>query len=651
LSYHRAPALRPVALILVAVLVAVTTPAAAMRIVTYNVLNFPGTTGTARQDDFRTVLYEVDPDVIVVQEMLSLAGANQFLNNVLNYGGTGEYAAAPFVDGYDTDNACYYRVSAVEFVSNQQIGTALRDISEYVLKPVGYSSSDAEFAIYSLHLKAGSTSSDLAKRLAETTILRDHLNALPTGSHFIVAGDYNIRASTEAAYQELVESQADNDGRSKDPINRPGTWHDNYSFADIHTQSPRTTQFGGGATGGMDDRFDLLLISYACDDGSAFDFIPGTHVAYGNDGLHMNQAINYGTNYAVSAEVADALHEAADHLPVFADFQIPAKISAPALLAFGTVIVGATAEENLPVGNVAVSPADELDYSLAAPAGFAAPGGSFSAAADASNDHVVSMDTGTVGYRSGSLLVSSNDLDDPSWAVALSGTVVGHANPSLADGVIALLDTIDFGTHEYGAFPYGPFSVYNDGYSALQALLEVYDAEIVGGDARFSFVDGFTVEQAGMDPAEYTLAFDDDGAVENVTYEATLTLSTRDESGLRGGVDLPDLTVHLAATVEGGTSVPDAILALALAPALPNPFSEGTSLRLALPQATDVIVTVYDVRGRLVRTLSDGGLPGGTHEIVWDGRDSRGADVGSGIYFCRAEVGSWTESRKLVLLR
>ncbi|MCH6573843.1 MAG: hypothetical protein IH795_01365, partial [Bacteroidetes bacterium] len=43
-------------------------------------------------------------------------------------------------------------------------------------------------------------------------------------------------------------------------------WHNNFSFVEIHTQSPRTRQFGGGANGGMDDRFDMILTSQSIND-------------------------------------------------------------------------------------------------------------------------------------------------------------------------------------------------------------------------------------------------------------------------------------------------------------------------------------------------------------------------------------------------
>ena len=60
---------------------------------------------------------------------------------------------------------------------------------------------------------------------------------------------------------------------------------------------------------------------------------------------------------------------------------------------------------------------------------------------------------------------------------------------------------------------------------------------------------------------------------------------------------------------------------------------------------------IYDIAGRLVKTLVDADRAGGVYEAVWTGRDANGVGVASGIYFCRAEIGSMTEVRKVVLLR
>jgi hypothetical protein len=73
-----------------------------------------------------------------------------------------------------------------------------------------------------------------------------------------VAGDLNIYDSYEPAYQLMMSA---GDAKLYDPISQPGNWHNNVSFAAIHTQSTRTEAFGGGATGGLDDRFDQILVT------------------------------------------------------------------------------------------------------------------------------------------------------------------------------------------------------------------------------------------------------------------------------------------------------------------------------------------------------------------------------------------------------
>jgi hypothetical protein len=262
------------------------------------------------------------------------------------------------------------------------------------------------------------------------------------------------------------------------------------------------------------------------------------------------------------------------------------------------------------------------------------------------------MDTATVGAKSGDLIISSNDLDSPTWDVALSGTVVDHATPSLDGLSVVLMDTVDFGSHDIGAFGIESFFVYNQDYGGLEALLDVHDLAIVGGEGRFSFDGGFTPQLIGGTPSEYELVFDDNGASLNTLYEATLTLATRDDPSVSGGTDLSDLTVHLSAFVTDGTSVPeDGVFALALSPGSPNPFTERTALSLALPEAASAVVEIYDVTGRLVTTLVDGVLPAGENAVTWDGRDARGRQAATGIYFCRAQVGEWHEARKVVLLR
>jgi endonuclease I len=83
----------------------------------------------------------------------------------------------------------------------------------------------------------------------------------------------------------------------------------------------------------------------------------------------------------------------------------------------------------------------------------------------------------------------------------------------------------------------------------------------------------------------------------------------------------------------------------------PNPFNPTTTVSFSLSRDAQVELLVHDVAGRLVASLAHGELPAGRHAVVWDGRDSRGLEAASGIYFYSLTVGDSHERRKMVLLK
>jgi hypothetical protein len=91
--------------------------------------------------------------------------------------------------------------------------------------------------------------------------------------------------------------------------------------------------------------------------------------------------------------------------------------------------------------------------------------------------------------------------------------------------------------------------------------------------------------------------------------------------------------------------------AFRLAQNFPNPFNPVTRIRYEIEASATVALRIYDVEGRLVRRLAGGYRAQGRHEELWDGRDGRGRAVASGIYYYRLDAGSFTETRKMVLLR
>lgn len=88
-----------------------------------------------------------------------------------------------------------------------------------------------------------------------------------------------------------------------------------------------------------------------------------------------------------------------------------------------------------------------------------------------------------------------------------------------------------------------------------------------------------------------------------------------------------------------------------LEPNYPNPFNPLTTIPFTLARPGAAVLSVHDAAGRLVRILAAGVYPAGRHLAIWDGRDDRGAAVGSGLYYCRLASGGATAASKLILVR
>ena len=169
-----------------------------------------------------------------------------------------------------------------------------------------------------VHLKASNSTSDQQQRLSEVNALRSFTNSLPNGDEFAVLGDFNIYTSTEPAYQRLLQTEVGSEGHFIDPLNLSGTWNQS-SYAPFHTQSSRIRALSdSGSTGGLDDRFDMILNSKGMTEEGGIKYIPGSLKPLGNDGNHYNDSINQRPNTSVPDSIADAIYYGSDHLPVTA---------------------------------------------------------------------------------------------------------------------------------------------------------------------------------------------------------------------------------------------------------------------------------------------------------------------------------------------
>ena len=95
----------------------------------------------------------------------------------------------------------------------------------------------------------------------------------------------------------------------------------------------------------------------------------------------------------------------------------------------------------------------------------------------------------------------------------------------------------------------------------------------------------------------------------------------------------------------------EAPAAYSLAQNFPNPFNPSTTIRFDMKEKGLVTLKIFDVSGRLVRTLADEVRDAGAYSVIWDGRNNLGADASSGIYFYKMETVGFLATKKLVLLR
>ncbi|HSG29385.1 MAG TPA: FlgD immunoglobulin-like domain containing protein, partial [Candidatus Krumholzibacterium sp.] len=100
-----------------------------------------------------------------------------------------------------------------------------------------------------------------------------------------------------------------------------------------------------------------------------------------------------------------------------------------------------------------------------------------------------------------------------------------------------------------------------------------------------------------------------------------------------------------------GDDVPDTPLATYLGQNYPNPFNPVTTIAFGLSRASHVSLKVYDSAGRLVRVVLDEDRAPGHYKVAWNGLNSRGAPVSSGIYYYRLVSQTFDETRKMVMLR
>jgi hypothetical protein len=151
------------------------------------------------------------------------------------------------------------------------------------------------------------------------------------------------------------------------------------------------------------------------------------------------------------------------------------------------------------------------------------------------------------------------------------------------------------------------------------------------------------------------------------TFSGPVGFETADESYLDGGLEVGVTYYYRVLAIDAqdnvsepsdpvshlfeGTGVPEEFEA-SVSFVRPNPSSGEATVAYTVPSdGASVTMDVFDVRGRHVRVLLDLHQEGGAYQAIWDGRDARGEEVASGIYFFRVAIDDLEEVRKVVLIR
>ena len=315
----------------------------------YNILNYSDTEVSQNKTPFlSTILNEVSPDLLMVCEVVDEIGSNYlFENAIIPF--NEDFEKAPFEENqsgsYSLQQMVYYNSNKLILEESRVITADTRDINQYTFKinTENAESNPIRMEVFVTHLKASTGTSNRQRRLNSIQSFVSYTNNIADDSYVLFAGDLNFYTSNEEGYQHLIDDR--NPIVMIDPIDRPTPnfpddgvdYYENYnstyfwnnsSFRDIHSQSTRTTNNGliddSGSTGGLDDRFDFIMMSENFNMSTDLYYINDSYQVIGNNGNCYNSFINNpNCSGGYSQTLRDALIEFSDHLPVVMEMETP----------------------------------------------------------------------------------------------------------------------------------------------------------------------------------------------------------------------------------------------------------------------------------------------------------------------------------------
>ena len=286
---------------------------------------FETNNNTQRKDEcIRTIVNYVKPDIFTVCEFgATQALQTDFLRHNLNINGANYWQSDNIINYANSNiiNHIFYDSRKMGLKKHVALRTNPRDtdVYELYLKTPSLAAGDTtKLVCIVAHPKAGMGYE--GQRRALMQIAMDYVNQYYPNDNVLIMGDFNMYGASESGYRLLTQTYSNPSICFMDPLailGGVGEWTNNNQFTAFHTQSTRSYSDECFSSGGLDDRFDFILMA----DEIAFSYnhlryVQGSYHAVGNDGRHFNMSVNQGNNTAVPTEVADALFDGSDHLPV-----------------------------------------------------------------------------------------------------------------------------------------------------------------------------------------------------------------------------------------------------------------------------------------------------------------------------------------------
>lgn len=318
-----------------------------IKVVSYNLMYYKtgsapcnhSRTAAQRDADLQTIVSYLAPDVMVVNEL----GNNPvnplvMLSDIYNVNGVSHYDRAGSSNNsssglvnmlfYNKEKLVLASQSSINLDINQSPLVRVIDFYRLYVKDAGLGSAGVDTVFFTIgvaHLKAGNSSADAAERARATAAVMDYIDQNVPDDNVLFAGDLNVYSANQAAFQNLINYSGNPAISFNDPENQLGSWNNNSNFAAYHTQSTHASSSGCFSGGGMDDRFDFILISDAIENNSdGLDFID--YRAVGQDGSSCcGGSLSTTNNVSVNSSVASALYNFSDHLPV--ELELEATVS------------------------------------------------------------------------------------------------------------------------------------------------------------------------------------------------------------------------------------------------------------------------------------------------------------------------------------